>query len=364
MKIYGCKISYYTGKLETYLRYRSVPYQVLPTVGHEKELLAGAGVVQMPVVHDDKGRWMTDTTPIIAKLESEQRAPSVYPEDSLLNFLALLIEDYADEWLWRPAMHYRWSYQVSRSYAAEVLYHELIKENPKKHMPRFLALNFLKARQYFGFVQGDGVTKANRHHVESTYFQSLALLEAIFEQRPFVMGNTPTIADIGLMGPMLRHFGQDPVPAEIMRETAPRVYEWVARMWNLQSNGEAPDLIQKPDGLLVHLIKEIAETHLAQLQQNAAAWSRGLKRFDMTVQGVSYPKVPTSRYRVWCLEELQRHWDSLNDDAQQNLKTLLGDTEAQVLWQSNDFKPSQYDVERTAPFNKGINVFGKGVPPR
>ncbi|MEC8426825.1 MAG: glutathione S-transferase N-terminal domain-containing protein, partial [Pseudomonadota bacterium] len=91
MKIYGCKISYYTGKLETYLRYRSLPYQVLPTVGHEKELMAGAGVVQMPVAHDDKGRWMTDTTPIIAQLESEQRDASIYPEDSLLNFLALLI---------------------------------------------------------------------------------------------------------------------------------------------------------------------------------------------------------------------------------------------------------------------------------
>jgi hypothetical protein len=33
-----------------------------------------------------------------------------------------------------------------------------------------------------------------------------------------------------MMGPMLRHFGQDPTPADIMRNRAPGVYEWVARM--------------------------------------------------------------------------------------------------------------------------------------
>ena len=60
LDVYGCNISYYTGKLEAYLRYRSIPYQSLPTVGNEKKLLAGAGVVQMPVVQIDDGRWMTD----------------------------------------------------------------------------------------------------------------------------------------------------------------------------------------------------------------------------------------------------------------------------------------------------------------
>ena len=44
LDVYGCNISYFTGKLEAYLRYRSIPYQSLPTVGNEKRLLAGAGV--------------------------------------------------------------------------------------------------------------------------------------------------------------------------------------------------------------------------------------------------------------------------------------------------------------------------------
>ena len=32
--------------------------------------------------------------------------------------MSRLLEDYADEWLWRPAMHYRWSYEADARRAA------------------------------------------------------------------------------------------------------------------------------------------------------------------------------------------------------------------------------------------------------
>jgi glutathione S-transferase len=362
--VYGCKISYYTGKLETYLRYRSIDYQVLPTVGNEQTLIAETGVVQMPVVQDNRGRWMTDTTPIIAQLESEQSAASIYPLCPLMHIIALLIEDYADEWLWRPAMHFRWSYRVSRQYAAEVLYDELIRDNPNRYIPRFIALRMLKARQYFGFVQGDGVNKQSRGHADSTYSKSLELLEAIFKHRPFILGNTPTIADVGLMGPMFRHFSQDPVPAEIMRETAPNVFEWVARMWNSKGGDKTPDLLTEPDAMLISLLREISESHLAQLQQNARAWSDGKNRFELNIQGSTYRNAPSSRYRVWCLEELQRAWTSLNAANQAQLKAVLTAPEAAIIWNQENSKLSNYDSERKAPFNRAICVFGDGIPPR
>ena len=37
------------------------------------------------------------------------------------------------------------------------------------------------------------------------------------------------------MGPMFRHFQQDPPPAEIMRSRAPGVFAWVGRMWNAKA---------------------------------------------------------------------------------------------------------------------------------
>ncbi|MFT4571038.1 MAG: hypothetical protein ACI8TX_003576 [Hyphomicrobiaceae bacterium] len=45
IQLYGCRISYYTGKLETYLRYRSLDYERLPTEPHKRRILAGVGAV-------------------------------------------------------------------------------------------------------------------------------------------------------------------------------------------------------------------------------------------------------------------------------------------------------------------------------
>lgn len=363
MKVYGCKISYYTGKLETYLRYRSTAYEYSPTVGNEAKLKAGAGAVQMPVVELDDGRWMSDSTPVIAWLETQQKAPTIYPDNAALNFAALMIEDYADEWLWRSAMHYRWSYRRSRQYAAQALYEDLVRG--RRPIPRIIAINILKLRQYFGFVRGDGVNAKSRNHADDTYLKSLDLLQAILERRPYILGDTPTIADFGLMGPMFRHFSMDPTPAEIMRTRAPAVYEWVARMWNSKASSDAPRLIDGIDDVLADLLTEVCETNLSQHRQNANAYTKGLKRYDQIIQTAQYDRVPTSRYRVWCLEELRRLWAELDGRSREQLKSVLPTGEAvAALWDEAWFESSNYDQAREAPFNRAINVFSSGVPPR
>lgn len=362
VQVYGSKISYYTGKFETYLRYRAIPYASFPTVAHSKKLIEGVGIVQMPVVRLADGRWMTDTTPMIAWLEAQQDAPSIYPVDPALRFIARLIEDYADEWLWRPAMHYRWSYRRDRQHAAEFLYEELIRGTWP--MPRFYALNMLKRRQRGGFVLGDGVTAKTRAHADQTYLTALDRMQAILDQRPFLLGRSPTIADFGMMAPMFRHFGQDPTPAEIMRERAPAVYEWVARMWNARPGDGDPQLIDGVDAPLGAFLTEICETHLDQLRQNARAFGEGRTRYSQVIQGCAYENLPVSRYRVWCLEVLCRQWTALDAAVQARLQAVLDTPAAKVLWDGTAFAPSGYDTEQAAPFNRAINVFGKGVPPK
>jgi hypothetical protein len=79
---------------------------------------------------------------------------------------------------------------------------------------------------------------------------------------------------IALVGPMFRHFGQDPTPAEIMRSRAPGVHEWVGRMWNSRATGTAPEPLSRVDAPLGALLLEACETHLVQLRENAIAYGR------------------------------------------------------------------------------------------
>ncbi|NNL66132.1 MAG: glutathione S-transferase family protein [Myxococcales bacterium] len=353
-RVFGSRISYYAGKLEAYLRYRGIEYEFLPMTDHAREIRAGAGTVQSPVLQLDDGRWLSDTTPILAWLDSQQPGPSIHPEDPGMAFVALLLEDHADEWLWRPAMHYRWSYRLDRDHASGFLADELATQ---VWGPRFAKRRVIIRRQLGGFVTGDGVSAATRAHVEASAMAAYDGLEAVLAERPFLLGDRPSIVDYGFMAPMLRHFSQDPTPAELMRERAPGVYAWVARMWEARPAPEGATLLDEVDAPVAALLREACETHLVQLRENARAYTRGASRFAQEVQGCRYQDLPVSRYRVWCLEELRRHWQGLGTATQETLRGVLPEPGAAVLWDAEAFEASGYDPERRAPFNRAINVF-------
>lgn len=359
IRVYGSRISYYAGKLEAYLRYRGIEYELLSMMDHAQEILAGAGAMQSPVARLDDGRWMSDSTPMLAWFDAQSQGPSIYPEDSGMRFLALLLEDHADEWLWRSAMHYRWSYRQDREHASAVLADELLSGVRR---PRFAKRWAVARRQFGGFVRSDGVNAATREHVERTAMAAFDGLEAILAERPFLLGERPTIVDFGFVGPMFRHFAQDPTPAELMRQRAPRLYSWVARMWEAAPHSHTAEILSEVDTPLLALLREACETHLVQLRENARAHAGGASHFAQEVQGCRYARLPVSRYRLGCLEELRRHWRALAGTTQTRLRAHLPEPGAAVLWDSEPVARSGYDPERRVPFNRAINVFGNGVP--
>lgn len=359
MKVYGISVSYFTGKLEAYLRYKGIPYEMESPYARAREIRPHVGAIQVPLVLRDDGRWMSDSTPIIQQLEKEHPEPTVIPVDPVVRFIALLIEDYADEWLWRAAMHYRWSYEHDRALLSRILVDEIMQH---LKLPRFWKLRLIRNRQRTSFVVKDGVTESTQPHVEGGYTKALADMTAMLSERPYLLGDTPSIADFGMIGPMLRHFGQDPTPAEIMRNQGPAVFDWLSRVWNAGATADTPNFVTEIPANAAPMLQEIAETHLVQLASNAEAYAREQRQFDMLVQGCQYRNLPVSRYRVYCLERLREEFQSLATSEQNQVQMLLPYPGADVIWQQDAIAQSGYDQAREAPFNKAINVYGDGVP--
>lgn len=354
MKVWGVSVSYFTGKLEAYLRYKGIDYEMEPPFRYRDRILPIVGAMQVPLLERDDGRWMSDTSPTILHLETEYPERPVLPEDPVVRFIALLMEDYADEWLWRAAMHFRWSYEHDRELLSRILADEVASH---LKAPRIARRWLFKIRQRLGFVVNDGVRKETWDHVEAGYYSALKNMETMLATRPYLLGDTPSIADIGFMGPMLRHFGQDPTPNAIMRRVSPAVFDWLSRVWNANATaGPASFLTEVPEDARP-MLKEIAETHMVQLRENARAWARGDEHFEMTVQGCHYIKLPTSQYRVWCLEQLRKHFAALEPASRDKVKALLPEPEFALIWEDKIAAPSNYDLENKAPFNKAINVF-------
>ncbi|WP_321488258.1 glutathione S-transferase family protein [uncultured Hyphomonas sp.] len=358
LKVYGLKVSYFTGKLEAYLRYKEIPYEFCPMTAREfmHTIPEKTGAMQMPAVELPDGRWMTDTSPMIDWFETQHPDPPILPEDPAQAFLCRLIEDFADEWLWRPAMHYRWSYPLSSKLLARQISDAMGRDI---RAPGFLKRRRTEKRQKLNFVDRDGVTPETRAHVEGSYLRLLDMLESIFQARPFLLGDRPTLADIGLMGPLFRHFAMDPVPGILMRENASGVMAWVYRVWNARASSSGGDLVTGiPDDLLP-LLREVAETHLEALNANALAWQAGNARHGMTIQKTAYRDIQTSQYRVWCLETLQARYRALDDATCEGLDSVLQSTgilEPLLRLLEVDSKCTYTDA---APFGKSFPVFAE-----
>jgi len=356
LKVYGLKVSYFTGKLEAYLRYKRIPYDFVPMTAHDfthKGRLK-TGAMQMPMVELPDGRWLTDTTPIIEWLESQYCESSIIPDDPFCAFVARLIEDYADEWLWRPAMAYRWIHDQD----AHLLSHQISSVMGRDiWAPTVLKRWNVRRRQYKNFVLRDGFNEVTSEHIKNTYIRLLDNLESPLSTRDFVMGDRLTLADIGLMGPLFRHFAMDPTPSEIMRERAPNVMAWVYRVWAANTRTGAPLPTAIPEDLQP-LFREIGETHLVALNANARAWMSGQKTHHVEVQGVVYEGLQTSAYRAWCLEKLQAAYEVLDIEAKAELDQLVGTDGLVPELLKVEGLETGYDPEGFAPFiNRATSVF-------
>lgn len=355
LKLYGSNISYFTGKMEMYLRVKGIAYEFITLNGrkHMPVLKKNTGATQIPAIVLGDGRWMTDTTPMIAWLEQQLPSPPLLPVDPEQRFFSLLLEDYADEWLWRPAMHFRWygdegAMQLSRHIASEIMV-----DIP---LPGWLKRLYFRRRQRGGYTAGDGINESNRIQVEDIYHKNLAWLSAVLKQRPYLLGNSPSLVDIAFMGPMFRHFSQDPDPAEIMRQQAPAVSEWVARLWNCGPTSLQGDWLAGVPEDWSPWLDDIGRTYLPYLNDNAAAVRAGKKRFTTTVGGATYTNARVSPYRVWCLEQLRAHYRTLPPDCASRVQQRLQQHDSwEPLWRIESLE-SGVNRNTTPPFGTNAKM--------
>lgn len=353
----GPELSYFTGKLEAVIRYMELPYQRVDK-GPMGEMAATTGTAQVPGLKLADDRWMTDTTPITAWLDERYPEASVIPREPVTAFFSRLLEDYADEWLWRPAMHYRWDYAEGAALQSRVLANEVGRDIP---LPGFVKRYLIRNRQRKYFTRGDGVTPETWDHVEKIYLDTLIHFDKILQTRPYLLGTRPSLADFGFFGPMFRHFAMDPTSARIMRETAPSVFEWVARMWNARKSVMSGELMEHVPDDWGPILDSIGSAYLPYLCANAEAWKAERSHFDVDIEGAPYRHIRTAPYRVWCLEELRRHFDVLSEPHQHEVRDRLEAHGCWVpMWQVEDPK-SGLDPDRNVPFAGGESMTGVGL---
>jgi glutathione S-transferase len=226
--VHGLTRSYFTRKVTGYLDYTDRPWRLEPGFLEHSAAVEAGWNGGIPVVKNPDGVPMWDSTTVIEHLDLATPAQrSVLPEDPTLRFLAYLLDDFSDEWFYRPAVGSRWSYPANTETAGWQIAEELSVAIPAP--AAFVRANVVETMT--ASLPKLGVTPDN---IEAWMEQVLTAwfwaLEVHLTDGGYLLGDRPCLADFALFGANAAHFVGDPYCREIADEHGPAVVAHTHRL--------------------------------------------------------------------------------------------------------------------------------------
>jgi len=268
-KLVGTEVSLFTGKLRAYLQWKGIAYEsVLSSDAVYREVIKPYAHIQsIPVLLimqcDSEGRTINmeviqDTKDIMACFETTFPATSnatvppvgrglmhaIVPPTPKRAFAASILELLADEWLLLQAMYWRWGDGVHEvpAFDAQLSFLEYefgrtsTSADPAASTNKIRQVGHTRLQRFKGSLPGLGITPETSPALREQFDRLLAAMETHFEQQPFLLGKTITLADFAWFGPFYAHLGRDPIPSAMIKTRAPRTWEWVERVGGLGRN--------------------------------------------------------------------------------------------------------------------------------
>jgi len=332
LTIVGAPGSPYSRKLRAVLRYRRIPHAWVQRGSREARGLPRPRVELLPqLVFSGAKEALTDSTPLIRRLEALRVERSVIPDDPALAFLDALLEDYADEWLTKPMFHYRWAFPEDVGQAAAILPRWFRIDQPEAEA---VAAGRQFAARQIGRLGVVGSNATTAETIESSYRRLLVLLDARLAESPFVFGGRPAASDFGLYGQLTQLAGFDPTPRRVALAVAPRVVAWIDVVEDL--SGHEPsggDWIARdalPDSLRA-LFAEVGRVYAPFLLANAEALGRGAEQVECTIDGRPWVQKPFA-YQAKCLTWLREAHAALAASDRRTVDAFLAGSGCEALF--------------------------------
>ncbi len=337
VELMGAPGSPYTRKMLALMRYRRIPYQVRwQSVRMDDETFnkdhPKPKVPLLPTYYlpDENGeiQAVTDSSPILRRLEDEHKGRSVIPNDAVLGFLNWLVEDYGDEWLTKAMFHYRWHYQADIAKAGSVLprWSNLTGSDEEiEAISKFISERQISRLSYVG---SNEITKQT---IKGSFLRFLKLLNAHLQTAPYLFGARPASADFALYGQLTQLAIFDPTPRDIIAAQFPRIYAWTELLEDLSGLPVADDdsgWIDASAGLpdtLLDLLREMATLYIPYLKVNAEAVLSGADMVDGEVDGRPYQQNPFT-YQVKCLQWIGEQYAALSADDKNRMAEITNGT--------------------------------------
>ncbi len=251
--------SYFTRKMTGYLDYKRIAYLFRRFPGVSAEAMAAGFPGGIPPVETPDGRFMWDSTAMIHYLENRHPEPSVLPTDPTRRFLCYVIEDAADEWLYRTAVGSRWYFPENAAVGGFELARDI---SVKMRLPADQAHAGVGAhvRSSCGPL---GVTAENiQRWVDDVLRPWFRVLGAHLAAHQYLFGARPSLADFALFGGNAAHFINDPLCRRWTDADAPAVVEQTHRLLEPEDQTFGPWDDGAPSDTLINILAELGRMYL------------------------------------------------------------------------------------------------------
>jgi len=299
-RIFGSEMSPYSVKVRSYFRFKGLPHVWIPRgPDNEAEYKRYARLPIVPTVATPDDVGLQDSTPIIEALEAAFPMPSIHPDDPVLRFLSVLIEEFGDEWGNKLMFHHRWYAKVDQLASSQTLARLSLPTGTDEEVAARAAMILERMSGRGHFV---GSSPANAPLITACYFELLDLLEPHLQARKYLFGARPSFGDFGLAA-QLYECSVDPTCGAGMRGRAPAVLDWCHRMLEPRDDGPFEDWTSLAP-TLQPLLAYIGRTFLPWTTANGRALAAGEAEFTVDLPGGPYTQGP-QKYHARSLSALK-----------------------------------------------------------
>jgi glutathione S-transferase len=225
--VHGLTVSYFTRKVTGYLDYKAIPWRLRPSIGLDPDAMAAGWNGGIPVVTTPEGELIWDSTSVILHLETRHPEPAVLPPDPVLAFLAYLLDDFSDEWLYRHAVGTRWLYDENRTSGSW----DIAREGSLEVPGGIESVRALVTEAMTACLPRLGTTPENiGAWVHESLLPWQRALAAHVDAHGYLFGRRPSLADFALFGGNAGHFVNDPVCRRWTEDAGPAVVPYTHAM--------------------------------------------------------------------------------------------------------------------------------------
>jgi glutathione S-transferase len=322
-RIIGGPGSPYSLKLRAVMRYRQIPHTWALRV-HCADEIAHVHPRLLPTLYDPYAQdYFVDSTPLIARLEDRHDKRSVMPANDADAFIALLIEDMADEWFTKFMFSGRWHEPVDADFYGQYLgwFATAPSANERYHK----ASQTMRDRQV-GRNAVVGVTPDNAPVIDATFRELAEILEDAFATQMFLFGNRPSVADFAIYG-QLQPTLHAPTASTTLRDVSPRAFFWTILLDDLSGYEPGKWLATSahPSNTIDRLLGMAGKYYLPFAAANLEAIEADEAVVELDLAGHRF-RQPAFRYQAKCLRTLRYRYAALAPSIQADLERSLANS--------------------------------------